>query len=91
LAAVAIVTGNVVALVLVWLIRDGMGTSVSERSQSASSWGFAVYLASRDGYEDSVLPSGHFLGSPEEALDCAPGLYLAAADTWRIGGPDGPG
>jgi hypothetical protein len=58
---------------------------------SASSWGFAIYLASRDGYEDSVLPSGHFLGSPEEALDCACGLYLAAADLWRLGGPDGPG
>jgi hypothetical protein len=25
---------------------------------SASSWGFAIYLASKDSYEDSVLPSG---------------------------------
>src|ERR1700691_634026 len=28
---------------------------------SAAPWGFAVYLASRDGYEDSVLPSGNFV------------------------------
>jgi hypothetical protein len=40
---------------------------------SASLWGFAVYLASRAGYEDSVLPSGLPVGTPEEALDCACG------------------
>ncbi len=54
---------------------------------SASTWGFAVYLASRDGYEDSVLPSGSFAGSPEEALDCACGLYLADPGVWRTGVP----
>ena len=43
---------------------------------SASVWGFAIYLASKDGYEDSVLPTGAYAGSPEEALDCACGLYL---------------
>ena len=50
---------------------------------SAATWGFAVYLASRDGYEDSVLPSGSVAGTPEEALDCACGLYLADPDAWR--------
>jgi hypothetical protein len=49
---------------------------------SASSWGFAIYLASRDGYEDSILPSGHPAGSPEEALDCACGLYLNDPTAW---------
>jgi hypothetical protein len=49
---------------------------------SAATWGFAVYLASRDGYEDSVLPSGNFVGSPEEALDCACGLYLSGPEPW---------
>ena len=49
---------------------------------SASTWGFAVYLASRDGYEDSVLPSGRLAGSPEEALDCACGLYLSGPESW---------
>lgn len=38
---------------------------------SASLWGFAIYLASKDGYEDSVLPDGSFAGTPEAALDCA--------------------
>ena len=50
--------------------------------RSASVWGFAIYLPSRDGYEDSVLPTGSFAGSPEEALDCACMLYLADADMW---------
>jgi hypothetical protein len=55
---------------------------------SASTWGFGLYLASRNGYEDSVVPSGSFAGSPEEALDCACGLYLADPGVWRTGAPD---
>src|SRR5713226_5454450 len=43
---------------------------------SAAAWGFAIYLASKDGYEESVLPTGSPVGTPEEALDCACGLYL---------------
>jgi hypothetical protein len=43
---------------------------------SAARWGFAMYLASKDGYEDAVLPIGAFAGLPEDALDCAAGLYL---------------
>lgn len=39
-------------------------------------WGFAIYLASHDGYQDNVLPTGLPVGSPEECLDCACGLYL---------------
>lgn len=42
----------------------------------AHRWEFAIYLASRDAYQDSILPNGHTAGSPEEALDCACGLYL---------------
>jgi hypothetical protein len=38
---------------------------------SASVWGFAIYLASRDGYQDSVLPSGRPVGTPQ-----GPGLRL---------------
>ena len=52
---------------------------------SASRWGFAIYLASKDGYERSVLPTGSFTGTPEEALDCACGLYLRDMSAWRIG------
>ena len=43
---------------------------------SAARWGFAIYLASKDGYEDSILPTGDFAGTPEDALDTACGLYL---------------
>jgi hypothetical protein len=39
-------------------------------------WGFALYLASSDSYKDNILPNGLPSGSPEEALDCAGGLYL---------------
>jgi hypothetical protein len=49
---------------------------------SATRWGFAIYLASKDGYEDSVLPSGTTAGTPEDALDCACGLYLHDPTAW---------
>jgi hypothetical protein len=52
-------------------------------NDSASLWGFAIYLASRDGYEDSVLPSGLPIGTPQEALDCACGLYLNDPSAWQ--------
>lgn len=54
---------------------------------SASIWGFAIYRASHDDYEDAVLPSGIPVGSPEEALDCACGLYLSDPTAWL---PDTP-
>ena len=38
--------------------------------------GVALYLASSGSYENQILPSGFPSGSPEEALDCACGLYL---------------
>jgi len=49
----------------------------------ANRWGFAIYLASKDGYEDSVLPSGYPVGTAEEALDCACGLYLNDPTAWH--------
>lgn len=56
---------------------------------SAASWGFAIYLASKDGYERSVLPTGSFAGTPEEALDCACGLYLNDPGAWHLGHEQG--
>jgi hypothetical protein len=50
---------------------------------SAHTWGFAIYLASKDGYQDSVLPSGHPAGTPQQALDCACGLYLDNPAAWQ--------
>ena len=49
---------------------------------SAARWGFAIYLASKDGYQDSVLPTGYTAGSPEDALDSACGLYLSDPTAW---------
>lgn len=49
---------------------------------SAARWGFAVYLASKNSYQDSVLPTGDFAGTPEDALDCACGLYLSDPTAW---------
>jgi hypothetical protein len=49
---------------------------------SASRWGFAVYRASHDDYEESFLPTGVMGGSPEEALDCACGLYVGDPAAW---------
>lgn len=55
---------------------------------SASRWGFAIYRASHDDYQDNFLPSGDTAGSPAEALDCACGLYLNDPTAWRQ--PDTP-
>lgn len=44
---------------------------------SARVWGFAIYRASHDDYQDSWLPNGQSAGTPETALDTAAGLYLA--------------
>jgi hypothetical protein len=43
---------------------------------SASTWGFGLYLASSGKYENQILPNGMTAGTPQEALDCACGLYL---------------
>lgn len=44
---------------------------------SAEHWEFAFYKYSDDRYEPSFLPSGSFVGSPEEAFDCAAFAYLS--------------
>ncbi len=43
---------------------------------SASQWGFAIYRASHDDYQNSYLPTGFMGGTAEDALDTACGLYL---------------
>ena len=45
---------------------------------SAHSFGFAIYSPARDRYEDAVLLTGLRIGSPQEALDTACTLHLAA-------------
>jgi hypothetical protein len=48
----------------------------------ANQWGFAIYRASHDDYEDSYLPTGSMAGTAEDALDIACGLYLSDPTTW---------
>ncbi|MGW7611220.1 hypothetical protein ACWGKW_28935 [Streptomyces sp. NPDC054766] len=38
--------------------------------------GFARYLASTHEHQDAILPTSGFAGTPEDAPDCACGLYL---------------
>ena len=49
---------------------------------SAHQWGFAIYRASHDDYEDSYLPTGYPVGTCEQALDTACGLYLNDPTAW---------
>ena len=56
-------------------------------NDSASSWGFAIYRASHDDYEKSVLPTGYPFGTPQETLDCACGLYLCDTTAWTTPPP----
>ncbi len=44
---------------------------------SAHSFGFAIYSAARDRYQDSVLRTGFPAGTPQEALDTACTIHLA--------------
>jgi len=48
----------------------------------ANEWGFAIYRASHDDYEDSILPNGLPYGPAEDALDTACGLYLNDPTAW---------
>jgi hypothetical protein len=49
---------------------------------SAHQWGFAIYRASHHDYADSILPTGIPVGTCEDALDTACGLYLGDPTTW---------
>ena len=49
---------------------------------SDTDWGFALYQASSESYDDSLLPNGSPSGTPEQALDTALGLYLADPRAW---------
>jgi len=50
---------------------------------SAHQWGFAIYRASHDDYAESVLPTGLPVGTCEDALDTACGLYLGDPTAWN--------
>ncbi len=44
---------------------------------SAHSFGFAIYTAARERYEDALLLTGYPTGTPQEALDTACTVHLA--------------
>jgi hypothetical protein len=44
---------------------------------SAHSFGFAIYAAAHDRYQDAVLRTGRPVGTPQEALDTACTVHLA--------------
>lgn len=50
---------------------------------SATTWGFALYRASHEDYEESFLPTGFMGGTAEDALDTACGLYLGDPTAWQ--------
>lgn len=43
---------------------------------SAHDWRVAIYLASHDDHQESIFPNGLPLGTRQDALDLACGLYL---------------
>jgi hypothetical protein len=43
---------------------------------SATRWGFAIYLASTNTYQDSTLPTATYAGSPQDTLDYACALHI---------------
>ena len=53
----------------------------------ANSWGFAIYLASKDGYEDSILPSG-YPSAPPKRPSTAPAA--STSTTPPPGAPSNP-
>jgi hypothetical protein len=50
-------------------------------SGTATRWGFALYYANNDRYEDCLPPTGAFAGSPQDTLDCASRVHLATPNT----------
>ena len=49
---------------------------------SAHQWQFAIYRASHDDYDESVFPTGLPVGTCQQALDTACGLYLNDPTAW---------
>jgi hypothetical protein len=47
---------------------------------SAHSFGFAIYSAARDRYEDAILLTGMPVGTPQEALDTAGLIHLTGIE-----------
>jgi hypothetical protein len=66
------------------VLADGATLKLCERRYpgSAHHWGFAIYRASHDDYQESIFPTGQTRRHCEDALDTACGLYLGDRTTW---------
>jgi hypothetical protein len=71
-------------------LRDGTTTRLCRLRYGGvlHTWGFALYLASHDDYQNAVLPTGYSAGSPEAALDCACGLKPQRSHRLALMNPD---
>ena len=61
------------------VLRDGQHIPLCRLRYggSAHSFGFAIYSAAHDRYQDDVLRTGLTAGTPQEALDTAATIHLA--------------
>lgn len=50
---------------------------------SAHDWQLAIYRASHDDYQNSIFPTGLPIGTCQDALDLACGLYLNEPTAWH--------
>jgi hypothetical protein len=50
---------------------------------SAHNWQVAIHRASHDDYADSIFPTGLPIGTCQDALDLACGLYLNDPSAWH--------
>jgi hypothetical protein len=50
---------------------------------SAHDWRVAIYRASHDDYAESIFPNGLPIGTCQDALDLACGLYLDDPTAWQ--------
>jgi len=65
---------------LTGVLRNGENISLCRlrHGGSAHSFGFAIYSAAHDRYQDAILITGLPIGTPQEALDTACMIHLAA-------------
>src|ERR1700751_4586604 len=64
------------------VLRNGEQTPLFRLRYGASAppFGFAIYSAAHDRYEDAILRTGLPIGTPQEALDTACTIHLAGLD-----------
>jgi hypothetical protein len=65
-----------------WLMAPLSNCAGCATRGSAHHWGFAIYRASHDDYQESIFPTGQTRRHCEDALDTACGLYLGDRTTW---------